>query len=213
MTNGDRKMRDFLNGRLFSALLITFGLPIMLYVALVVGSESIAKSITVGVGDAMAEVAIGEDKKTIQQIVSGFTGQLISGVVKAFSDVQKKQDYEKIEEIERIDNLSVDGIKMASSKWGGSRVIGTITNNSDEHIHQITLSISSYDEKGNLQNVDSERMSDLKVIKPKESVNFGVDPGGLQSINGKPNIVPARVEVTVSSAAVLKPKEKSDGAP
>jgi hypothetical protein len=197
-------MKEIINSRLFSACLITFGLPAMLYLVAVQRSQVIANSITAGIGEAVAEMAKGEKKKNVQDIVSGFTTQLIEGLKAPFAEMQTEQRQEKFKQLELLDNIVVSAVKQVPSDWGGSKVIGTITNNSNENIEGIHLSFSTYDEGGNLLNVGSEWASDIKVIKAKESVNFGVSPSILRPAKDVPYVAPTKVEVKISDFKILK---------
>lgn len=201
-------MWNFVNSRFFTAALITFGLPIMLLLVVMLGSQPISTSITAGIGDAVTDMAKGVNKKTIQEIISGFTSQLISGVKAPFSEMQKEQEVKNNAEIELLDNIQVDDIKLVPSNWGGSKLIGTIHNNSENNINQIHLSVSTFDMNGKLQNVSSEWISDIKIIKSKESENFGITPDILRSAKDAPYIEPAKVVVKVSSAAIINPLKK-----
>ncbi len=197
-------MWNALNSRFFAAILITFGLPAMLYVVAVTSSQSIANSVVAGLGDSLAAMAQGQNKKTVQDIVSGFTTQLIAGLKQPFSEMQKDQQSKQIQEVEILNSLKVENVKTVPSEWGGDKVIGTVTNTSDKPIQQIQLSISAYDASGALQNVSSEYLSTIKVLKPKQSTNFGISPSILRPGKDQPYVAPARIDVMVSNFSIME---------
>jgi hypothetical protein len=82
----------------------------MLFLLAVWGSRPISTATTAGIGDAVADMAEGENKKTIQEIISGFTHQLIKGVKAPFSAMQKEQKVMNNDEIKLLDNVQVDGL-------------------------------------------------------------------------------------------------------
>jgi hypothetical protein len=201
-------MWNFVNSRFFMAALITFGLPVMLFLMALIGSQSISTAITAGIGDAVADIAKGENKKTVQEIISGFTSQLINGVKAPFSAMQKEQDVKNNEEIEILDNVKIENIKLVPSYWGGNKLIGTIHNNSENNINQIHISISTFDVDGKLQNVATEWIPDIKIIKSKEAENFGIDSQILKPGKDGLYIQPAKIEVKISSATIIQPLKK-----
>lgn len=201
-------MWNFLNSRFFSAVAISIGLPIVLYVLAMAASGFVAKSITTGVAESVASLAKGENQETIKDIVSGFTKQVVAGFTAPFSEMKTEQLKKTAEEINVLDALTVKDIKLVDSEFSGKKIIGTIINGSTQNIKQIRISVSGYNNAGTLVNVSSEWLSDLKIVKAKESANFSVTPGMFRLIKDSTNETPSTVKVQVSNFEILTGDDK-----
>jgi hypothetical protein len=202
---GEKGMWNFINSRFFMAALITFGLPSMLYLVILLGSQPISSAITAGIGHAVADTAKGENKKAIKGILSFFIREVVNSMNEPFSVKQQEQKNLNSDDIELIDNIKIDHIKIIPNVNGFNKIIGTIHNNSKNTIVNIRISISAYDSMGSLQNVFSEGISDIKAIKSKKSENFSTNFGNYRPVKDTLDSRPLKYKVKVCNALMATP--------
>jgi hypothetical protein len=162
---------------------------------------------------ALAQETTGEkDAGTLKLLVSGWVSQVASGLSGAFS--QMGEDHAKtMAEFRRVHpSILVTDVKAVESSWPGrEKVVGRITNNSDQAIDTVKITSMFYDASGSLIDVDSKWLSDIKVIEPKTAVGFSVERTMGQGNEPAAQLEARRskrVEIQVSDFEIVKQASK-----
>jgi hypothetical protein len=158
------------------------------------------------------ETADEKEAGTLKLLVSGWVSQVASGLSGGFS--QMGEDRAKtLADFRRVrPSILVTEVKAVESSWPGrEKVVGKITNNSDQAIETVKITTMFYDASGSLIDVDNKWLSDIKVIEPKTAVGFSVErsmgqgnepPAQLEARKSK------RMEIQVSDFEIAKQASK-----
>jgi len=169
MNESLRKIVAFFNSRFFTTVLLLIGIPF----SLALTSKIWVPLVLNGFKDPLVALSKNDDKGPVKEIVSGIATQLIDGIKGPFSQLTNMQQDENMKNFELAKTLEIKNVKTISSPFPGQeKVIGTLYNGSDQTIHDIHVTASFYDATGNLLDVSSEWLSNLKFVASKQSADF-----------------------------------------
>lgn len=116
------------------------------------------------------------DEKKIKSNFSEFTKQIISGVQEGFRQSSLKTDVknEEFKEARKLVNVKV--IRKGVSSWRTKeKYLLTITNNSEKSVKSIRIVSTYFNQASEIIDVNEKWMSSIKMMEPKESINFAVE--------------------------------------
>jgi hypothetical protein len=172
MNESPNKIAAFFNSRLFTTILLLIGLPF----SFALTSNIWVPFVLNGFKAPLVELSKNQDKGSVKEIVSGISTQLIDGIKEPFSKLMDTQQDDNVKNFEVAKTLEVKNVKTIPSPFPGQeKVIGTIYNGSDQTINNVHVTASFYDASGNLIDVSSQWLSNLKFVASKQSADFEFD--------------------------------------
>lgn len=169
MNESPNKFAAFINSRLFTTILLLIGIPF----SLALTSTIWVPLVILGFKAPLVELSKNDGKGPVKEIVSGIATQFVDGIKEPFSKLMNTQQDENSKDFELAKTLEIKNVKTIPSPFPGQeKVIGTIYNGSDQTINNIHVTASFYDANGNLLDVNSQWLSDLKFIASKQSADF-----------------------------------------
>lgn len=139
----------------------------------------------------------------IKEIVSGFASQVVGGFKGAFDNSEEMLKF-KI----AFTKVTLSDVKfVAADRKNKEKIIGIITNDSNELIKNIKITIMAYDEEDNLIDVTNSWLSEVKILQSSRSIGFAIERS-LGEYNDSEDLLNSRkatkITATISSFDIVK---------
>ena len=119
--------------------------------------------------------SVDENKSfLVKEFATEMAGQISAGFSQAFggNKEEKSKDTQKILDVKK--QLEIIDLHQVPSQWDSrEKFIGMLKNNSDQYLSMIKVSSQFYDDKDELIDINTNWISDIKILEPGEE--FGLE--------------------------------------
>lgn len=119
--------------------------------------------------------SVDENKSfLVKEFATEMAGQISAGFRQAFggNNEEKNKETQKILDVKK--QLEIIDLHQVPSQWDSQeKFIGILKNNSDQYLNMIKVSSQFYDDKDELVDINTNWISDIKILEPGEE--FGLE--------------------------------------